>query len=289
MGVVTMIPSSYTANGCQAIVSLMVPWWLKSLTTQQVCRLTSFLANDLLLINAHLLASNKTKGSIGNDKTILFFSDRCASSKNAGAPEEPPDGDGHTDWQRNQKTPVSTEGTTAATCTCRFFFPSCLKIWHFTTFKSEQNTWNSKQCKLVCWMCLTLLPPPNWNCRNLLLVWRNRWRVSFRYVGHCPCYIVHCSVSVFRCATELRSSVQDFDLPSFNKTFMANLEGLKKNIQEEEWKVSRSGGIANNYLYMSHWWIVDVILLGFFFLHSAELWVLDALLADLQDGPGQAR
>lgn len=73
MGVVAMIPSSYTANGCQAIVSLMVPWWLKCLITQQVCRLNSFSANDLLLINAHLLASKKTKGSIGNDKIILFF------------------------------------------------------------------------------------------------------------------------------------------------------------------------------------------------------------------------
>lgn len=55
-------------------------------------------------------------------------------------------------------------------------------------------------------------------------------------------------LALFCCATELRSSVQDFDLPSFNKTFMDNLEGLKKNVQEEEWKVSRSGGIANNYL-----------------------------------------
>lgn len=72
MGVVAMIPSSYTANGCQAIVSLMVPWWLKCLITQQVCRLNSFSANDLLLINAHLLASKKIKGSIGNDKIILF-------------------------------------------------------------------------------------------------------------------------------------------------------------------------------------------------------------------------
>lgn len=138
-------------------------------------------------------------------------------------------------------------------------------------------------------MCLTLPPPPNWNCRNLLLVWRNSWRVSFRYVGHCPCYVVHCSVSVFRCATELRSSVQDFDLPSFNKTFMANLEGLKKNIQEEEWKVSRSGGIANNYVSTSHRWIVDVILLGYFFctLQSFESWMRYWLIFKMaQDKPG---
>lgn len=35
---------------------------------------------------------------------------------------------------------------------------------------------------------------------------------------------------------QVKGFIQDFDLPSFNKTFMANLEGLKKNIQEEEWK-----------------------------------------------------
>ncbi|XP_075889099.1 HLA class II histocompatibility antigen gamma chain-like isoform X2 [Nelusetta ayraudi] len=35
---------------------------------------------------------------------------------------------------------------------------------------------------------------------------------------------------------QVKGFIQDFDLPSFNETFLANLEGLKKNIQEEEWK-----------------------------------------------------
>lgn len=81
--------------------------------------------------------------------------------------------------------------------------------------------------------------------------------------------------------------VQDFELPYFNKTFMDNLEGLKKDVGDEEWKVScREAASLTVRPVVSGWWIWSC--LGFFF-HSTELWVLDAVLADLQDGPGQAR
>lgn len=48
------------------------------------------------------------------------------------------------------------------------------------------------------------------------------------------------------CVTERPLNVQDFELPAFNKTFLDNLEGLKNDVAEEEWKVSACGDIANS-------------------------------------------
>lgn len=35
---------------------------------------------------------------------------------------------------------------------------------------------------------------------------------------------------------QMKGLIQDFELPYFNKTFMDNLEGLKKDVGDEEWK-----------------------------------------------------
>lgn len=45
--------------------------------------------------------------------------------------------------------------------------------------------------------------------------------------------------------------MQDFDLPHFNKTFMDNLEGLKSQYTEEEWKVNSYGDIVDTRLEVS--------------------------------------
>lgn len=127
----------------------------------------------------------------------------------------------------------------------------CLGISLCPSLRPSKSS--SEQCEPILWMCLTLLPSPHWNCRNLLLVWRSSWRVSFRYDGHCvPCVFFH----FWRCVvTNLRSRVQDFELPHFNKTFMDNLEGLKSQYTEEEWKVNSYGDIVDTTLAVSTLWM----------------------------------
>lgn len=113
----------------------MVPWQLKCLMTQQICRVNNFSANDFLLIRAHLLASNKTKGSIVKDKKILFFLTAMPQSRmqlpmsSISMAREVPF-DSETKEPQAPPQPPAPVG----------FLPSCLKISHFTTFQSEENT-----------------------------------------------------------------------------------------------------------------------------------------------------
>lgn len=122
----------------------------------------------------------------------------------------------------------------------------------------------SKQCKPVLWMCLTLLPAPYWNCRNLLWVWRNRWRVSFRYVGHCPCFLFHSPSSlelVSLSSGRLRRTLRC--RPSTRPSW-PTWRAWRKNLARRNGR--SAAGEAN--VWTSHRWNVDVILMfvGFFAL-----------------------
>lgn len=100
--------------------------------------------------------------------------------------------------------------------------------------------------------------------------------------------MLHSAFSVsshYRCCVVTKlwpSFEQDSQLPQFNETFLANLHSLKQQMNESEWKVK----------FPTLTWkpaktkIESYININI--LYSAELWVLDALLADLPDGPAEA-
>ena len=53
----------------------------------------------------------------------------------------------------------------------------------------------------------------------------------------CVCSFLTLSIDFWDVAELLLCLLQGFQLPQFNETFMANLQGLKSHINESEWQV----------------------------------------------------